>query len=240
MSTCKKNVIYARSSEHMTELPDGSIDFAFADLPFGIGIGKRLQTRARGFRDESAAYEDPHINYVMMAHWFNEVYRVLKSEGSMVCFSGWNHLDDVLFAAKTEHFHIQGLCILHYTTGMPTQKRYVSSHYHAPWWTKHPAKWTFNKQVPWQMDVWDVKREYCGKKYNHPCPTGVKWIEKFISIHTNKGDVVLDFCMGVGGTAIACLNLGRNYVGYEINPIYVETAERRIAEWKSGGPGKPI
>ena len=43
-----------------------------------------------------------------------------------------------------------------------------------------------------------------------------------------KGGVVLDPFMGSGTTAVVAKKLGRNYVGIELNPKYIEMAERRI------------
>lgn len=225
--------IYAKSCEDMSELPDGVVDFAFADLPFNIDIGKRTQARAYGFdgkeyRDSKSRQRYTH----MLADWFDETWRTLKPEGSMVVFSGWNYLYEVQEAAwMSAGYHQQGHCIIKYPFGVYTKKRYVSSHYHVLWWTKHKSKWTFNKTKDYMEDVWERKREFLAKKLAHPCPTTSAWIEDFVKVHSNPGDLVLDFNMGVGGTAIACLENDRHYVGYEIDEDYVETAERRITQW---------
>jgi DNA modification methylase len=44
-----------------------------------------------------------------------------------------------------------------------------------------------------------------------------------------RGDVILDPFLGSGTTAVAALNAGRHYVGYEVNPEYISLAEQRIA-----------
>ena len=45
---------------------------------------------------------------------------------------------------------------------------------------------------------------------------------------TEPGHLVLDPYMGSGTTGVACLNLGRRFVGIEIDPEHFETAVRRI------------
>ena len=45
-----------------------------------------------------------------------------------------------------------------------------------------------------------------------------------------EGDTVLDPFNGSGTTGVVCVKLGRNYVGTELNPEYVEMAEKRIAD----------
>lgn len=52
------------------------------------------------------------------------------------------------------------------------------------------------------------------------------WIEHF----TRKGDLVLDPFMGTGTTAIACKNLGRNYIGIEQSKKYIDISHKRISE----------
>ena len=44
----------------------------------------------------------------------------------------------------------------------------------------------------------------------------------------NEGDLVLDCSMGSGTTGVACKNLGRDFIGIELNPEYFRIAEERI------------
>ena len=43
-------------------------------------------------------------------------------------------------------------------------------------------------------------------------------------------NVVLDPFMGSGTTGVACMNLGRKFIGIEIEPKYFEIACRRIED----------
>ena len=52
----------------------------------------------------------------------------------------------------------------------------------------------------------------------------------FISMFTKEGETVLDPCMGVGTTAIACLKNNRNYIGFELSKEYCDIANARIKE----------
>lgn len=55
-------------------------------------------------------------------------------------------------------------------------------------------------------------------------------MERCIDIWTNKGDLILDFTMGSGSTGVACLNLGRKFIGIELNENYFNIAKDRIEE----------
>jgi site-specific DNA-methyltransferase (adenine-specific) len=65
-------------------------------------------------------------------------------------------------------------------------------------------------------------------KVIHPTQKPLSLFEYLISTYTRPGDVVLDNCMGSGTTAIACLNLGRKFVGFERSEDYAEKIEERI------------
>lgn len=63
----------------------------------------------------------------------------------------------------------------------------------------------------------------------HPTQKPVALCEYLISTYTNKGDLVLDFCMGSGTSGVAAKNLQRDFVGIEQDGTYFEIAEDRIA-----------
>ena len=68
------------------------------------------------------------------------------------------------------------------------------------------------------------------EKTNHPTQKPISLMERIVSISTNEGDVVLDGCMGSGSTGVACLNLGRYFIGFEIDKGFYDIAKRRISE----------
>jgi site-specific DNA-methyltransferase (adenine-specific) len=64
----------------------------------------------------------------------------------------------------------------------------------------------------------------------HPNIKPVSLVEKFIAAHTNDDGIVLDPFMGSGTTGVACMNLGRKFIGIEIEPKYFDIACRRIEQ----------
>ena len=67
----------------------------------------------------------------------------------------------------------------------------------------------------------------------HPTQKPVALFEYLIKTYTNKGETVLDNCMGSGTTAIACLNTNRNFIGFEKDKEYWEIANERIEKYLS-------
>ena len=62
----------------------------------------------------------------------------------------------------------------------------------------------------------------------HPTQKPVKMLEYLIKTYTDKGDTVIDFCMGSGSTGVACRNLNRNFIGIELDENYFNIAKQRI------------
>lgn len=64
----------------------------------------------------------------------------------------------------------------------------------------------------------------------HPTQKPVALFEYLIRTYTNEGEIILDNCIGSGTTAVAAINTGRQFIGIEREPEYVEIANKRIAE----------
>lgn len=62
----------------------------------------------------------------------------------------------------------------------------------------------------------------------HPTQKPVKLLEWLVKTYTNEGDLVLDNCMGSGSTGVACKNLGRDFIGMELDEGYFKIAKERI------------
>jgi len=72
------------------------------------------------------------------------------------------------------------------------------------------------------------------KRNGHPTQKPVALFEYLIKTYTNPGDLVLDFAIGSGTTAVACINSGRRFIGIEKEQEYVDLANTRIQNVKRG------
>lgn len=66
------------------------------------------------------------------------------------------------------------------------------------------------------------------KKGIHPAEKPLELIKKFVTVGSNKGDLIFDPFMGSGTTGAACKELERNFIGCEIDKNYFEIAKKRI------------
>lgn len=80
--------------------------------------------------------------------------------------------------------------------------------------------------------VWDLQPE-SANRVGHPAPFPLTLPRRCIELYTWRDDLILDPFIGSGSTAVAAVQSGRHYVGYETNPEYVAIAEKRIAEAKA-------
>lgn len=62
----------------------------------------------------------------------------------------------------------------------------------------------------------------------HPTQKPIALLEYLIRTYTNKGETVLDNCMGSGSTGVACANTGRKFIGIEIDDHYFRVAKERV------------
>lgn len=79
-------------------------------------------------------------------------------------------------------------------------------------------------------DLWSVARIHAEdpEREAHPTQKPLEIIERMIKASCPKQGVVLDPFMGAGTTAVACINLNINYIGFEINADYCRMIARRI------------
>ena len=81
--------------------------------------------------------------------------------------------------------------------------------------------------LEWTKSVWRFPTE-SARRVGHPAPFPIELPRRLIELYTFKDDVILDPFLGSGSTAIAALQSGRHYVGYELDATYVDLARRRI------------
>lgn len=88
---------------------------------------------------------------------------------------------------------------------------------------------TIPDEMGYPRSVVDFSTAYHAREAGlHPTQKPVALFEYLIRTYTNPGDVVLDNTMGSGTTGVAAVNLGRKFIGIEIEPKYFDIACRRI------------
>ena len=89
------------------------------------------------------------------------------------------------------------------------------------------------------LDRWLIPPE-SARRVGHPAPFPVELPEQLIELYTYENDLVLDPFMGSGSTLVAAEILDRRYVGYDMDPAYVELARRRVDEARASRPDESL
>ena len=84
------------------------------------------------------------------------------------------------------------------------------------------------------VSVWNIAPA-SARRIGHPAPFPVELPRRLIELYTFRGDLVLDPFIGAGSTAVAAVESGRHYVGYDIEESYLEIARQRIAAASPAG-----
>ncbi|RLA84414.1 MAG: site-specific DNA-methyltransferase [Epsilonproteobacteria bacterium] len=82
------------------------------------------------------------------------------------------------------------------------------------------------KRYPRQILKFDI----VGRGSLHPTQKPVDLLEYLIKTYTDENEVVLDNCMGVGSTAIGCINTNRSFLGFELSKDYFDISQQRISD----------
>lgn len=76
----------------------------------------------------------------------------------------------------------------------------------------------------------EIKNVNVSAKRLHPTQKPVEILEYLIKTYSNKGETILDNCIGSGSTGVACINTERNFIGIELDENFYKIAESRIIE----------
>jgi DNA modification methylase len=79
----------------------------------------------------------------------------------------------------------------------------------------------------WLRSYWDNIRG-ASTRDGHPAPYPIELAERLIKLFSFAGDTVLDPFAGTGSTSVAALNAGRNSIAVDIEPKYLQIAQKRL------------
>lgn len=79
-------------------------------------------------------------------------------------------------------------------------------------------------------DVWTFNITSSSEKCEHPTQKPIALIRRIVETSSKEGDLIVDCFMGSGTTALACHQLNRKYIGFEINQDYIDYAKKRLEQ----------
>jgi site-specific DNA-methyltransferase (adenine-specific) len=237
--------------QSLSKISDNSVDLIFADPPyflsndgFTVKSGKAVSVN-KGTWDKSAGFSselDFHEN------WIAECLRVLKPSGSIAISGTYHSIYKCGFLLQKLDCRIINDIIWFKPNGAPALagRNFTASHETVLWASKsQKAKHTFNYQISrnWEVQndliyrkgkqmrsVWSIPTTPKREKTHgvHPTQKPLELLMRIISMCSNEGDIVLDPFCGSGTTGVACVLLGRKFIGIDLDSEYLELTRTRI------------
>lgn len=253
-------ILFGDCRELMRLYPEETFHLIMADPPFSINFtSKRSNYNRDGDLVVDGYIEIPSEKYRKFSvEWIRDAYRVLREDGSMYVFSGWNHLEDVLYALRVNKFTICSSIVWKYQFGVFTKRRFVTSHYHILFVVKNEKKYYFNKvehypEDVWKFksdvirddfaeedsalgDVWNINRPYHKGEIKVPNKLPPRLIQKMLLFSSKNEDIILDPFSGGGSIPIEIIKMNqesngqRKYVAMEKSKPMYEYIINRINE----------
>ena len=213
----------------LKEIPDKSIDLVIIDPPYekkGNGYycgGGSFGTKNRDYHNE---LDDNKLLNGISNLVLDELLRVMKKCNIYI----WCNKQQL--RQYIDYFEDKGyntdLLTWHKTNPVPTcNNKYLSDTEYLLFFRENGVKIYGTYQTKKKYYVSPTNKED-KQKYNHPTIKPLNIIENLIINSSKENDVVLDCFMGSGTTGVACKNLGRYFIGMEIDEKYFKIAEERI------------
>ena len=219
------------SKKLIKEIPDSSIDLLLTDPPYNLSSYStgniNLPWRSE-INNDLASWDNIPFN---PSDWKDEFKRILKPTGNIFSFCSYNLLGNWHSSFDTEFDTFQFM-VWHKTNPVP--KIYKAGFLNSCeliicCWNKGHT-WNFISQK--EMHNFLESPICMGKERikdpKHPTQKPVKILKKIINIASLPNQVVFDPFMGVGSTGEAAIELGRKFIGFELDTNYFEAAKKRI------------
>ena len=215
----------------------------------GFG-GRRYRTERMA---EAGGYGDRFADFLgFLRPRMEEAYRVLSATGSLFFHIDYRevHYCKVMLDEVFGRTCFQNEIIWAYDYGARAKRRWPAKHDNILWYTRDPERYTFNLEecdrIPYMApglvgeekaargktptDVWwhtivsPTGKEKTG--YATQKPLGI--LERIVKVHSNPGEMVLDFFAGSGTTGEAAARNGREFLLVDESPEAVGVMEKRL------------
>jgi site-specific DNA-methyltransferase (adenine-specific) len=191
----------------MKRLPTNCVDLIITDPPYGINVAKNGFVGGKNLCESTDYGKQEWDCKIPSKEVFSEMLRISKNQ---IIFGG-NYFVEYLKNSpcwivwdkdNTGNF---ADCELAWTSFSASVRKF---------------KFRWNGMI--QEDMKNKEKRF------HPTQKPVGLFRRIIKNYSEANSLILDPFLGSGTTAIACNQLNRKFIGFELNPKYVDIANKRI------------
>ena len=186
----------------------GRVDAVVTDPPYGINYGKLMKGKGDGSGGLDANRWKDYGEFTWDAQRPDQsIFDLIRACSDIQIIWGGNYFTDLL--PPTMQWRIWDKC----------QRDFSLADFEVAWSSQNQAGRIFDYSRP------EALRD--GRE--HPTQKPIALMEWCLD-RAPKAKSILDPFMGSGTTGVACVNLGRKFIGIEREPKYYDIARRRINE----------
>lgn len=204
--------------ELLTAVEPHSVDAVITDPPYGVG---------RPSQWTDSAFEEIANNDVILVDWIPAAYAALKDGGAMYTFANWQNEYVWRQHIQGAGFKVRGVIvwdkIIH---GAADLKTCYAPQYEL---VIFAAKGRHILHGARPHNIIRALR-VAADKLKHPYEKPVELLRYFISKSTVEGALVCDPFAGSGATLQAARDMGRRFIGCDIDAAYVAMARERVSQ----------
>lgn len=208
-------------------------------------------------RVDSPAYDDEFDEYVpFLLKRIEAALPCLTADGSLFVHLDYRevHYVKVALDQLLGRDRFRNEIIWAYDFGGRPKRWWPAKHDTLLWYVLDPKRYVFQfeemDRIPYMApglagkekaargktptDVWwhTIVPTNSKEKTGYPTQKPLGVLERIIKVHTEPGDVVLDFFAGSGTTGEAAARLGRGFVLIDEHPDAIATMRRRLSRWE--------
>ena len=221
------NIYLGDSYELIKEIPDKSIDLIYTDIPYlinysGGGIMRSKLRHVKEFQDQKERLLDG-IDFKIL----DEFVRVLKYIYIYIWCSKQQIMDILNYFNQKKDCSFDILCWCKDNPVPFGSSPFLSDIEYCLCIHEKGTKFNqgYDHKSKWYLSHLNQQDK---KEYKHPTIKPKELVKRHLLNSTKEGDIVLDTFMGSGTTCKACQELGRQYIGIEINEQYYNIAKDRL------------
>jgi DNA modification methylase len=221
----RARIVHGDSMDALRRVPDQSAAAVITDPPYGIAYET---TDGRSIIND----DSPFI------WWLRESWRITRSGGCLLCFCRWDVQEAFSAAIKWSGWQLKSQVVWdRMVHGSGDCRRQFAPQHELVWFAVKDRAFAFPGGRP--KSVIRVKVSPLRFR-SHPTEKPVPLMEQLVRAVTRPADLVVDPFAGSGSTGVACVNLGRAFLGIELAAEHAATARRRLAAARRSAARRPV